>query len=92
MTFRHYRRPWDETRGDDFDSWGTSVWYFEIGGDGYPVRQVVKYQHGPVLKYDSEHLDDEYGGLGDQALAADDFAGFEISPEEFESAWSAAAR
>ena len=32
---RYYKRNWEETRGDEFDSWGTSIWYFEVGNDNY---------------------------------------------------------
>ena len=31
---RYVRRAWDEHRGDEYASWGTSLWYFEIGDDG----------------------------------------------------------
>jgi hypothetical protein len=48
---RFYRRPWDQTRGDDFDSWGRSVWYFETSNDGWPVRQIEVYDGGRVLRY-----------------------------------------
>ncbi|CAN5772665.1 hypothetical protein BH11MYX4_BH11MYX4_64860 [soil metagenome] len=92
MSLRYYRRPWNESRGDQFDSWGRSVWYFEIDGEGYPARQIELYEHGPVLKYDSDHKEDEHGGLGDQPIDRDDFASFEIKPEEFEAAWSGNAR
>lgn len=88
MTVRYYKRPWDEVRGDAYDSWGCSVWFFEVGDDGYPVRQIEQYASGTVLKYDAGHIEDEFGGLGDQPLDGDEFAEFEISKEEFEAAWS----
>lgn len=28
---RFFRRRWDESRGDEFDGWGHSAWYFEVG-------------------------------------------------------------
>jgi hypothetical protein len=34
MDDRFYRRRWDESRGDEFDAWGHSVWYFEVDNDG----------------------------------------------------------
>jgi hypothetical protein len=88
MSFRHYRRPWPESRGDEFYSWGQSVWYFEVDQAGYPIRQIEQYERGPVLKYDAAHPHDQYGKLADQPLEADDFAGFEISAEEFAAAWT----
>jgi hypothetical protein len=41
-----------------------------------------------ILKYDETLPDDEFGGLGDQALDFDDFAPFEIDGAAFEKAWS----
>src|SRR4051812_34097671 len=46
-----YRRRWDETRGDEFDSWGHSLWYFETDDEGWPIRQVELYDAGRVLRY-----------------------------------------
>jgi hypothetical protein len=64
---RFYRRRWDETRGDQFDSWGCSTWYFEVGDDGWPVRQVEAYDAGPVLRYGTGYDEDGYGALVMQA-------------------------
>ena len=88
MSVRYYRRPWHECRGNQFDSWGQSVWYFEVDDAGYPIRQIEEYERGPVLKYDATRPDDQYGGLADQPLDANDFAAFEISAEEFAAAWT----
>lgn len=87
---RYFERRWDESRGDEHDSWGLSTWYLEVGDDGYPVRQLEKYDGGTVLKYDETHADDEFGGLGDQALDLEDFAPFEIDRARFEDEWSSA--
>ncbi len=43
---RYFRRRWDEVRGDEFDGWGHSVWYFEIDDGGYPIRQIVDTGQG----------------------------------------------
>ena len=85
---KYFRRLWEESRGDEFDSWGTSVGYFEIGPDGYPARQIEIYADGTCLKYEEQHTHDKYGGLGDQQLDLGEFAPFEISSTEFEAAWS----
>jgi hypothetical protein len=86
MTHRYYKRPWDESRGGAFDAWGRSLWYFEVDDDGYPVRQIEQYENGRVLRYDANHVEDEYGGLGDQPLDLPDFASFEITGKEFAAA------
>jgi hypothetical protein len=57
------RRRRDENRGDEFDGWGRSVWYFEVGDYGWPVRQIEVYESGRVLRYGAEHEEDRYGGL-----------------------------
>ncbi len=27
---KYYKRKWNEIRGDEYSSWGTSTWYFEV--------------------------------------------------------------
>ena len=44
-----------------------------------------------ILKYGEAHLDDEFGGLGDQALDVEEFAEFEIDRAAFESVWSSSS-
>ena len=85
---RYFKRTWDESRGDEHDSWGASTWYFEVGDDGHPVRQLEIYDGGTILKYEEGHLDDEFGALGDQSLDFGEFAPFEIAAREFETAWA----
>lgn len=87
-----YCRRWAESRGDDFDGWGHSVWYFEVDEGGWPVRQVVVYDSGPVLRYGPDHEEDQYGGL---ALASlddpdEDWSNYRIGRDEFERVWQAA--
>jgi hypothetical protein len=88
---RYFKRDWDEPRGDEHNSWGPSTWYFEVGDDGYPVRQLERYESGVILKYDDAHLDDEFGGVGDQALDIEEFAEFEIDRAAFETVWSSSS-
>jgi hypothetical protein len=87
---RYFQRTWDEPRGDEYDSWGTAVFFFAVDEEGYPRRQVECYENGRTLRYDEQHLHDEYGGLGDQALEMAEFAPFEIDAETFEAAWTRA--
>ena len=88
MTRRYFKRAWDEMINDSMKSWGTSVWYFEVGIDAYPIRQIEVFENGNRLKYHESKLEDDYGGLGDQPLELDEFQEFEIKKEEFESEWS----
>ncbi|MGB3773802.1 MAG: hypothetical protein WA951_00965 [Leeuwenhoekiella sp.] len=85
---KYYRRNWEETRGDEFDSWGKSIWLFKTENSGQPTKQMEIYENGKVLKYDQTKLEDEYGGLGDQELDLDEFSDFEITEQEFEKYWS----
>ncbi|WP_169952787.1 hypothetical protein [Microbispora sp. H11081] len=89
MNGQFYRRRWDESRGDEFDDWGHSVWYFEVDDDGCPVRQVEVYDAGPVLRYGPEHKEDRYGGLGQASLfdPDEDWKQFVITRDMFERVW-----
>jgi hypothetical protein len=88
MSMRYFKRAWDETRGDEFNAWGTSTWMFETDDEGNAVRQIELYANGSVLTYDRVHLHDRYGMLSDKALDVDDFAPYEIASGEFEDTWS----
>jgi hypothetical protein len=83
----YLKSKWNELRGDKFDHWGTSEWYFEIGDDCYVTRQIEIYQNGTVLKYDENNLEDEYGGLAEKPLDLDDMEYTIISKGDFEAIW-----
>lgn len=85
---KYYKRTWNELRGDQFDTWGTSIWYIEIGMNNYPTRQIELYENGNRLKYHSEKTFDDYGSLGDQAIDILEFQEFEIEKTEFEIEWN----
>ena len=85
---KYFKRNWDETRGDEFDNWGTFIWYFETDNSGLPTKQIEVYQNGKVLKYDQLKLEDEFGRLGDQKLDLNEFSEFEITKLEFEKIWN----
>jgi hypothetical protein len=90
VAMRCYRRRWDATRGDEFDSWGAATYYFEVGEDGWPTRQVEVYDAGPVLRYGPGREEDEYGQLGQARLGElEDWAPWEVSRNDFETAWEA---
>ena len=84
---RFFKRSWDEVRGDEYDSWGTSTYYFELDNDGFPLRQIEVYENGNRLKYSAEKLFDDYGGLGNQSVDIEEFIEYEISQEVFEQEW-----
>ncbi|MFD2915485.1 MULTISPECIES: hypothetical protein [Flavobacteriaceae] len=83
----YFKRKWNETRGDQYDSWGKSAWYFETDNNGEVLRQIEAYDNGKVLKYDNQNIDDEFGGLADQNLDLSEFVEFSIEKEEFENKW-----
>ncbi|WP_299115464.1 hypothetical protein [uncultured Winogradskyella sp.] len=85
---KYYKRNWEDTRGDDFDDWGKSIWLFETDNHGKPVRQIEIYENGKVLKYNEDLTQDKYGGLGDQELDLDDFNKFKITEQEFINYWN----
>jgi hypothetical protein len=92
MESQFYRRRWSEPRGDEFDSWGHSVWYFEVDGEGWPVRQVEVYDNGPALRYGPGHAEDQYGGLGQASLddPEENWSRYVITREVFEQVWDSA--
>ena len=83
----YFKRNWDETRGDQYDSWGKSVWFFETDNNGEVLRQIEVYDNGKILKYDNQNIEDEFGGLADQNLDLTEFNKFTIEKEEFENKW-----
>lgn len=84
---RYFKRKWDETRGDEYSSWGTSTWYFELDINGYPIKQIELYENGNRLKYHPEKTFDDYGSLSDQAMDINEFQHFEIEKAEFDNEW-----
>jgi hypothetical protein len=90
---RYFKRRWDECRGDEYDSWGCSVYYFEVDEQLVPVKQMEIYENGNILKYDRAHIEDQYGDLSQCPLelqGEEGFEPFEITGEEFVRAWGAA--
>lgn len=83
----YFKRPWNETRGDNYDHWGSSIWYFETNEKGEILRQIEVYENGLKLKYSLILIADEYGCLGDQSLDLLDFQPYQIKKIAFESIW-----
>ena len=84
---RYYKFHWNESRGDQYDSWGTSNWFIEVGEDLYPNRQIEIYENGKKLKYSNDKLEDEFGGLSDQKFNESEFDCERSSEQEFEKLW-----
>ncbi|AKG24186.1 hypothetical protein [Calothrix sp. 336/3] len=85
---KYYKWFWDEPLGGDFDTWGTSTYFLEIGDNFYPLRQIEIYENGNVLFYDRQHLSDEFGMLCDQPFRTLEIQEFEITSDEFELMWN----
>ena len=51
------------------------------------LRQLQTFDNGQVLKYDTEYLDDKFGGLSEVSLD-EEFKPFQIDKVEFEQVWS----
>jgi hypothetical protein len=82
-------RRWEESRGDRFSSWGAATYYFEVGPDGWPIRQIEVYDNGPILRYGPDHQEDEYGRLAQTQLEEmEDENQWAIAAQDFEDAWS----
>ena len=85
---KYYKRNWEESRGDEFDNWGKSIWYFETDNSGLPIKQIEVYENGNVMKYDKIKSEDEFGRLGYKELDLDEFNEFKITELEFNKVWN----
>jgi hypothetical protein len=88
---RYFKAYWDESRGDEFDSWGRSWWYFETDDTGNVLRQIEKFESGVILRYDESHIEDQYGGLAEKPLVIEEIGmgGSSMTEAEFEQEWTA---
>ncbi len=87
MGSRYFSRRWEESRGDAFDSWGRSAWYFEFSDGGEVHRQIQAYDDGPTLRYDRGHPEDEYGFLSAALVEEVEWSGSLITKADFEAVW-----
>ncbi|QIL74784.1 hypothetical protein [Hymenobacter sp. HDW8] len=84
----YYRRPWDDSTGDPLsDSWGTSIFYFEVDENGEVLRQIQFFENGRKLKYSLNYIEDEFGMLSDVSLEPEEYKEFRIDQGEFEAIW-----
>ena len=89
MNLQYFKKDWTESSGEEItDSWGTSTFYFETNNDFYISRQIQFFANGKILKYDEQHLEDEFGFLSDQPLEIDEFINCEITKVEFDEIWN----
>lgn len=89
---RYFKRKWNETIGDQFDDWGTSMYFLETDNSGLPTRQIEKYENGIVLKYSHDKTEDAYGRLINLELDLEEFKESEISKADFEKEWKTIAK
>jgi uncharacterized protein (DUF433 family) len=88
MTALYFKRHWDEATGDELtDSWGLSTYYFETDEKLNVTRQIQLFDNGNTLKYDTEYVDDKFGGLSEIQLDINEFADYRIDKNEFEQLW-----
>jgi len=90
--YLYFKRPWEQTRGDNYDHWGTSIWYFEAKDNGEVIRQIEVYENGPKNKYCTTNTSNKYGGLSSYPLDLPDFQPYKIKKIEFERAWISAGK
>jgi uncharacterized protein (DUF433 family) len=88
MDKKYFCRPWPEATGEPLtNDWGASDYYFETDDQLIVLRQMQTFASGQVLKYDTEYLDDQYGGLSKVPLDAQDFASYQVNAQIFEEKW-----
>ena len=80
-------RHWDENRGDEFNHWGTSNWYFETDLNGEVLRQIEEYEIGVKIWYNLDKDEDKFGGLSQVPIDLNDNEFIKISELEFNQKW-----
>lgn len=85
---KYLKRHWNEGRGDEYDAWGTSWWFFEVDEGGGVTRQAELYEIGRLLRYSAAHAEDEFGALAEISLDMPDAEYISISKEEFDAIWN----
>ena len=80
---KYYFWHWDESRGDDYDNWGTSDWYYEIAYDESYNRVIQIYQSGDALFFSRDHSEDKYGFLPEGSFGNCEYGEQPISAEAF---------
>lgn len=86
MTCIYYKKKLLKLREDHKD-WGHSDWLFEVGHEGYALRQIVIYENGPSFLYNRTHRKDEYCELTDYYFEFVSETPFEIPKASFEALW-----
>ena len=82
----YFKRDWDEPTGGGLsESWGKSIYYFELDIRFNVLRQMQIFENGKTLKYDVEYVDDKFGGLAESPIELDGFV--EVTENEFEQLW-----
>jgi hypothetical protein len=84
---RYVKRRWSESRGDQHDGFGHSLWFFEIDPACNVIRQIEEYDDGTIRGYSLQMPRDDFGGLSTVPLD-DSLADFEfIIAAEFNELW-----
>lgn len=84
---RYVKRRWNEVRGDKYDDFGHSWWYFEIDAACNVIRQIERHDSGVISGCDARTSHDDFGGLSKVPLDAS-LEGFEFASDaEFNQLW-----
>jgi hypothetical protein len=84
-----YRREGHELRGDRYDFWGNSEWWFDVDDQNHAVRQIELYSTGPMKRYSTSHPEDEASGLTSEPFDVTEWLPFRVEPAAFEALWRA---
>lgn len=85
---KYLKIKWPESRGDQYDDWGTSTWLVEIDESNNTTRHIEVYSNGNRLKYSSDHKEDKFGKLNDQVLDENELGAEMLSKTEYEKEWN----
>lgn len=72
----------------DEPEWGFSTWYLELDDHSLPVRQVVVFDSGPVLRQEREKHELSHTPIVTSSHSEYKFT--EISSDDFDRMWESA--
>ena len=87
MTTLYYKRHFNESRIEKFETWGTCDYYLESNQKGEILRQIEVYENRKILKYSEELIEDQFGFLADQKIDLLEFEKLTINKKDFENQW-----
>jgi hypothetical protein len=89
MKQKYYKRYWSEVITRFNKDWSAvDCYYFAVGDDNYPTKQIQITDEGKAYKHDEHNLQDANGGLSEVALEIEEDQYVAITQAEFDALWN----